>query len=84
MHRIFVGVLLTLAAILRSAFSPQEEFATIEKGFKQVETEWESGRFGIKPSVDEINTQPTSAGLVRSSVLALQGSCILAGVVVIK
>src|SRR4030088_887199 len=29
----------------------QEEFAAIEKGFKQVEAEWESGTFGIKPGV---------------------------------
>jgi argininosuccinate lyase len=61
----------------------QEEFAAIEKGFKQVETEWESGKFDITPGVDMF-TQPMIAGLVRSSVLALQGSCILAGVVMIK
>jgi argininosuccinate lyase len=27
----------------------QEEFPAIEKGFKQVEAEWESGKFDIKP-----------------------------------
>ena len=27
----------------------QEEFAAIEKGFKQVEAEWESGKFDIAP-----------------------------------
>ena len=30
-----------------------EEFAAIEEGFRQVQTEWESGRFEIKPGVDE-------------------------------
>jgi argininosuccinate lyase len=40
-----------------------DEFAAIEKGFKQVEAEWESGKFEIKPGVT--STQPTSAGLVR-------------------
>ena len=61
----------------------QEEFAAISKGFKQVEAEWESGKFDIKPGVDKF-TQPTSADLARSSVLAFQGSCILAGVEMIK
>lgn len=28
-----------------------DEFAAIEKGFKQVEAEWESGKFDIKPGV---------------------------------
>jgi argininosuccinate lyase len=30
-----------------------DEFAAIEKGFKQVEAEWETGKFDIKPGVDE-------------------------------
>ena len=29
----------------------QDEFAASEKGFKQVEAEWESGKFDIKPGV---------------------------------
>ena len=31
----------------------KDEFAAIEKGFKQVQSEWESGKFEIKPGVDE-------------------------------
>ena len=61
-----------------------DEFAAIERGFKQVEAEWESGTFDIKPGVDEIFTQPTSVDLARSSVPASQGSCIRAGVEMIK
>lgn len=34
-----------------------EEFATIEDGFAQVLEEWTSGKFEIKPGVDEISIQ---------------------------
>lgn len=42
----------------------------LRRGFKQVEAEWESGKFDIKPGVDETFTHAMSAGLARSSVLA--------------
>jgi Lyase len=35
-----------------------DEFSAIEKGFGQVLEEWESGKFEIKPGVDETSTRP--------------------------
>lgn len=35
-----------------------DEFPAIEKGFGQVLEEWKSGKFEIKPGVDETSTRP--------------------------
>src|SRR5436305_8729715 len=62
---------------LKIGILTSDEFAAIESGFKQVEAEWESGKFDIKPGVF---TQPMSGGLGRSSAQPSRGSCIQAGV----
>jgi len=60
-----------------------EEFAAIEKGFKQVQAEWESGKFEIKPGVD-IFTLRMNADSVRSLVLPSLASYIPGEVVMIR
>lgn len=52
------------------------EFSAIEKGFQEVLEEWKSGKFEIKPGVDEIFTPPMRGGWVRSSARELPESCI--------
>ncbi len=40
-------------ANIKTGILTQDEFATIEKGFRQVLEEWQKNKFEIKPGIDE-------------------------------